>query len=229
LERHLALGPGYRLSVTFKGWGDEAIEFYDGLEEDNSKSYWQAHKDLYERAVRRPMEELLAELADEFGPGRMFRPYRDVRFSADKSPYKTAAAVSLDSGGYVQVSAAGLGVGRGMYTMASDQLERYRQAVSSEPSGLEIAGTVAAARAAGIEITARDRLKTAPRGYQKDHPRLDLLCLKGLIAWRQWPVARWLGTAKTKTVVMEFFRQTGPLQDWLDAHVGPSELPETRR
>lgn len=65
--------------VAFRGWPAEAIEFFEGLEADISKAYWQDHKDIYERSVRGPMEELLAELAPEFGEGTIFRPYRDVR------------------------------------------------------------------------------------------------------------------------------------------------------
>ena len=110
------------LRVSFGGWPADAIDFYDGLEEDNSKAYWQAHKATYDRSVRGPMEELLAELAGQFGPGRIFRPNRDVRFSADKSPYKTAIGATMDNGGYLQLSAAGLAAGRGMYMMAADQL-----------------------------------------------------------------------------------------------------------
>ncbi len=210
--------------MGFRGWTADAIDFYDGLEEDNSKTYWQAHKATYEQAVRHPMEELLAELADQCGPGRIFRPNRDVRFSADKSPYKTAMAATLDNGGYIQLSAAGLAAGRGMYTMATDQLQRYRQAVAADPTGLDLARTAAAVRRAGIELTAHDRLKTAPKSYPKDHPRLDLLCLKGLVAWKQWPAAAWLATPKAKSRITEFFVQTDPLQDWLTAHVGPSAL-----
>ena len=101
-------------NMGFRGWPAEAIDFYDGLEEDNSKSYWQAHKAAYEQAVLRPMEELLDDLAPQYGPGRIFRPYRDVRFSADKSPYKTAIGATIGAGGYVRLSAAGLAAGRGM-------------------------------------------------------------------------------------------------------------------
>ena len=210
--------------MSFRGWTPEAIDFYDGLEEDNSRTYWLAHKAIYEQAVRQPMEELLAELADRCGPGRIFRPNRDVRFSADKSPYKTAMGATLDNGGYVQFSAAGLAAGRGMYVMATDQLQRYRQALAAEPAGSDLARTAAAIRQAGIELTAHDRLKTAPKGYPKDHPRIDLLCLKGLIAWKQWPAAAWLATPKTKSRIVEFFVQTDPLQDWLTAHVGASSV-----
>jgi uncharacterized protein (TIGR02453 family) len=208
-------------SVGFRGWSTEAIDFYDGLEEDNSKAYWQAHKAVYEQAVLRPMEQLLDELGGQLGPGRIFRPYRDVRFSADKSPYKTAIGATVGAGGYVRLSAAGLGAGRGMYTMTPDQLERYREAVAAEPSGAEVARRVTVLRDAGIEVTAHDRLKTAPRGYAKDHPRIDLLRMKGLIAWQQWPAGKWLATPQAKARLVEFFALAEPLQDWLDTHVGP--------
>ena len=119
-------------AVTFRGWPDEAIDFYDGLEEDNSRAYWTAHKATYDDAVKAPMEALLADLAPEFGEGKIFRPNRDVRFSHDKSPYKTAIGAVFGGGGYVQLSGAGLAVGRGMYAMATDQLERFRDAVDAD-------------------------------------------------------------------------------------------------
>ena len=82
--------------MAFRGWGPEALEFFEGLEADNSKSYWQKNKSTYETKVLAPMQELLAELEPEWGEGRIFRPYRDIRFSADKSPYKTMMGASLD-------------------------------------------------------------------------------------------------------------------------------------
>src|SRR3954471_16287616 len=103
--------------MVFRGWPVEAIEFFEGLEADNSKTYWQEHKTVYDESVRKPMDELLDELRSEFGEGKVFRPYRDVRFSADKSPYKTSIAATLEEGGYVQLSAAGLGAGCGMGMM----------------------------------------------------------------------------------------------------------------
>ncbi len=215
--------------MGFRGWPVEAIEFYEGLEADNSRAYWQDHKAIYERDVKGPMEELLAELADEFGEGKIFRPYRDVRFSADKSPYKTAMGASLSRGGYVQLSSAGLGAGTGMYMMAPDQLERYRQAVAEDRTGLPLAKLVASANKAGIEVTAHESLKTAPKGYPKDHPRIGLLRQKGLITWKQWPVGAWLGTRQAYTRVVAFLRASRPLNGWLDEHVGPSILPGDRR
>lgn len=214
--------------MVFRGWPAEAIEFYEGLEADNSRTYWQDNKSVYEDLVRGPMEELLAELSPSYGAGRIFRPYRDVRFSRDKSPYKTACAGTLAKGGYIQFSADGLGVGCGLYMPAPDQLERFRAAVADDRSGRALVGIVGKARAAGIEVSAHDTLKTAPRGYPKDHPRIELLRYKGIINWQQWPPGAWLGTRKAKDRVVDFLRASKPLNRWLDRHVGPSELADER-
>jgi uncharacterized protein (TIGR02453 family) len=212
--------------MAFRGWPVEAVEFYEGLEADNTRTYWQDHKSVYDDLVRGPMDELLAELAPKFGAGRIFRANRDVRFSRDKSPYKTAIGATLERGGYVQFSAEGLATGCGLYMPAPDQLERYRQAVADDHSGRQLVRIVERARSAGLEITAHDTLKTAPRGYPKDHPRIELLRHKGLIAWKQWPVGAWLGTRKAKDRVVEVLQAAKPLNDWLNKHVGPSTVTE---
>jgi uncharacterized protein (TIGR02453 family) len=208
--------------VTFQGWPAESLEFYEGLEADNSKTYWTAHKAVYDSIVYGPMAALVEELEPEFGSSKIFRPYRDVRFSADKSPYKTAIAASLDKGGYVQLSADGLAAGNGYYVMASDQLERYRAAVADDALGAQLRRLLGQISKQDIEIAVRETLKNAPRGYPKDHPQLDLLRNKDLIAWKQWQVEPWLETAAAKDRIVEFFRATRPLSAWLDEHVGPT-------
>jgi uncharacterized protein (TIGR02453 family) len=214
--------------MAFTGWPEEALDFYDGLQADNSKTYWLAHKHVYEGSVLAPMTELLAELEPDHGPGRVFRPYRDVRFSKDKSPYKTAIGAHVGDG-YLQLSAAGLAAGSGMYEMMPDQLERYRRAVAADLSGHDLERLIAELRAHDIGVEGRDKLKTAPRGHSADHPRIELLRYKGLVAWKEWPVEPWLGTAAARTVIAEFFVVTRPLGDWLDQNVGPSELPASAR
>jgi len=213
--------------VAFRGWKVEALEFFEGLEIENTKAYWQRNKDVYDTVVRVPMEELLAELAPDWGEGRIFRPYRDVRFSADKSPYKTHMGAMVGDG-YVQLNANGLAAGAGMWEMASDQLERYRAAVDDGSSGTELEDIVATIRKAGIDATGRDVLKTAPKGYPKDHPRIELLRYKGLIAWKEWPAGAWLGTRKAKDRVVAFFEAAEPLDAWLGSHVGPSTSSNDR-
>ncbi len=214
--------------MAFRGWPVEALEFFEGLEVENSKAYWQRNKAVYESAVRAPMEALLAELAPDFGEGRIFRPYRDVRFSSDKSPYKTNIGAMIGDG-YIQLTAEGLGAGSGMWEMAPDQLERYRQAVSDERSGKALASIVAKVKAGGLDATGHDALKTAPKGYPKDHPRIELLRYKGLITWKEWPAGAWLGTRKAKDRVVQFLEASKPLNGWLRKHVGPSTLPDRGR
>lgn len=209
--------------MAFRGWPVEAVEFYEGLQADNSKVYWNAHKAVYDDCVRAPMEQLLAELADEFGAGKLFRPYRDTRFSADKSPYKTTCAATLGQGpgqAYVSFSAEGLSVGGGLYMPDSAALQRFRTAVDREKSGTQLAEIVADLHRGGYQTMAHEVLKTVPRGFAKDHPRIDLLRHKGIAMMKDWPVGAWLGTVKAKERVLTTLRAGVPLNDWLDRYVG---------
>jgi uncharacterized protein (TIGR02453 family) len=208
--------------VSFRGWPAEAIELFEGLKVDNSKSFWQAHAEDYQRFVKGPMDDLLAELEPELGAGKVFRPYRDVRFSKDKSPYKTHIAAVVGLSGYVTLSGRGLGVGSGMHMMEPDQLNRYRAAAAG--SGEQLAAIVETMREQGYTCGPHDPLKTAPRGHPKDHPRIELLRGKGITVWQSWPPAAWLGTGKAKNRVVEVLRAASPLNQWLAEHVGESAL-----
>jgi uncharacterized protein (TIGR02453 family) len=215
--------------MTFQGWPEEALDFYEGLEADNTKTYWTAHKAIYEASVLGPMTELLEELRPDFGESRLFRPYRDVRFSLDKSPYKTHMGGEIGGHGYVQLSANGLAVACGMYEMAPDQLAAYRRAVAEEKTGQELERVIAAIKGHDLEVHSREVLKTAPRGYQVDHPRIELLRYKGLWAWKDWPIEPWLGTPAAQERITDVLLRSRPLVEWLDAHVGPSTPAPARR
>jgi uncharacterized protein (TIGR02453 family) len=208
--------------ASFRGWPVEAVEFFAQLEVENTRAFWTAHKELYQAKVHGPMEALLAELAPEFGEGRVFRPYRDVRFSKDKSPYKTNVAAN-NGVGYISLNAAALGVGAGLYMPSSGQLVRFRAAIDDDRTGEELVGIVAALRKKDISVHAHEVLKTAPRGYPKDHPRIDLLQHKGLTAWKEWPIGAWLGTAAAKKRIVDVLRASAPLRAWLDMNVGAAE------
>jgi uncharacterized protein (TIGR02453 family) len=219
--------------AAFGGFPEEALLFYEGLEADNSKSYWTDRRDVYERAVRGPLQALLDDLEPEFGAGKIFRPYRDVRFSADKSPYKTAAAalVPAEEGGasfYVQISANGLFVGAGCYHMSRDQLARYREAVLQEGPGGELARVGEGLVGAEFELHG-ERLQRVPRGVDPAHPRADLLRYKGLAAMRDFGVQPWLETPHCREVVADAWRAAAPLVRWLGRHVGPAEETEGER
>ena len=202
----------------FRGWTDEAIEFLQGIELDNSKAYWTAHKDIYLTKVLAPMEVLLAELAPEFGEGHVFRPYRDTRFSPDKSPYKTNIAAH-NHGGYISLSSEALGVGAGLYMPSTGQLASFRSAVADNKTGAQLVRVVAELRKKGVEVSAHEILKSAPRGYTIDHPRIELLRHKGLTAWKEWPVGEWLHTNACKHRIIDFLHAAAPLRKWLDSNV----------
>jgi uncharacterized protein (TIGR02453 family) len=205
--------------MTFKGWPAAALDFYEGLEADNSKAYWLDHKDVYDRDVKAPMEALLAELEKEFGETKVFRPYRDVRFSRDKSPYKTTIA-GMAGDHYIQLSADGLLAGAGWYHMEPHQLERYRAAVDADATGRKLQALVDSTRRAGLDVHASEELKTAPKGYPRDHPRVELLRYKGLVVMKSWTPAAWLSTASAKKRVVEVFHAAKPLLGWLRSNVG---------
>jgi uncharacterized protein (TIGR02453 family) len=221
--------------MTFHGWPEGALDFYAGLEADNSRSYWQAHKGQYDDLVKAPFQDLSTLVEREFGPLHVFRPNRDVRFSKDKSPYKTAAAAVTESEGgasyYVQISASGLYAGSGYYHLQSDQLERFRRAVDDARSGAQLAKAVDALRKQRYEVESRESLKRVPRGFDPEHPRVGLLRMKGVHVGRTFGAPRWLHTKAAADRVMTAWRDAGPVNRWLDRHVGPSTLapPEPDR
>ncbi len=209
--------------MAFTGFGKGAIAFYDDLAANNSREWWHANKPRYEDEVRRPMEELLQDVSDEFGEAKLFRPNRDTRFSKDKSPYKEniAAVIHFDEGGsvYVSLGADGLHVGGGAYHPERPVLARLREAIDDDRSGKQLERIAADLRQAKADVTAHDVLKTAPRGYSADHPRIDLLRMSGIIGmWSHKPGA-WLHTATAKDRVVDGWRTLEPLNAWLRANL----------
>lgn len=212
--------------TTFNGFSDRVFDFYDELAANNSKPFWTENKTVYETEVRDPMRALVAELEPEFGEAALFRPYRDVRFGKDKSPYKThqGAFVGLEPGigYYVQLDADGLLVGGGFHYHASMQVERYRRAVDARSTGARLSRIVAGLRDAGFELEG-ERLKTKPRGYDAAHARIDLLRFKSLMALKRFGAPDWLATPATLDHVRDTWRRLVPLNEWIVANVGPPE------
>jgi uncharacterized protein (TIGR02453 family) len=205
--------------VPFAGFGPGAVAWFAGLERDNSKAYFERTRATFMAEVREPFEDLLDELTLEFpGEPKVFRQHRDVRFSADKSPYKTRTyGIVHDGRGrawYASLSSSGLYAASGYWQMDAGQLERYRAAVSDE-----LAGLLADAEAAGLELAA-PALKTVPRGFPRDHPHAALLRYKSVIAGRALPAGAALETREALAFVADTWRAVAPLNAWLEAHVG---------
>ncbi|MEO6471354.1 MAG: DUF2461 domain-containing protein [Aeromicrobium sp.] len=205
----------------FTGFPEAALDFYDDLEVDNSKTFWDAHKDVYVKAVAGPMKALTALLGEEFGEAKVFRPYRDVRFSKDKTPYKTAQGAFVPSGPatgwYVQVGASGVRVGVGFYDASAARLATIREAIVDDAHGAQLEQIIADLQASGWTLGG-DTLKTSPRGYDVDHPRIELLRHKSMTLAKDYGFEPFIHTPELADWVRADWREATPFVDWVLAH-----------
>ncbi len=206
--------------MTFTGFPVAALDFYDDLEIDNTRSFWEAHKHVYAEAVKAPMQALTDDLAAEFGPAKIFRPFRDVRFSHDKTPYKTHqgvfVGVAAATGWYLELSARGFRVGAGFYDASAPRLAAVRAAMADEKTGAALERLLKKLARDDWEVGG-DRLKTSPRGYPKDHPRIELLRHRQLFVGRPYGFGDDALNADLVDRVRADWRTLKPLVDWLAA------------
>ncbi|NYF17517.1 uncharacterized protein (TIGR02453 family) [Microbacterium sp. AK009] len=208
--------------MSFDGLNPAAPRFYDELAADNTREWWLANKARYDAVVRAPFEALAAELEPEFGQLKIFRPNRDVRFSADKSPYKLhIGMVSLAPVAYyLQLSATGLLVGGGSYDVPPAALARFRELVDDDRRGPEVEGLVSALAEDDLVPMSENALRTAPRGYSIDHPRIGLLRLTHLAIGRTEPLADWMWGPEVFDIVSDAWRGVGMWNGWLSENLG---------
>ena len=220
---------------AFGGFRRAAFEWFSELERDNSKRFFEAHRDAYERDVRGPLEIMLEELTNEFdGRVKMFRQHRDIRFSKDKSPYKTATYGLIadrpgsDAGLYAQLTAAGLFAGTGYYRLSPDQLERYRERAAGR-AGAGLERMLNRLVADGFTLMG-DELRTVPRGYPRDHPRAAVLRRRAVAGGRRLKAPKGRGISRDRALahVRETWRALVPLNRWLDRNVGAAEVEPGR-
>ena len=211
----------------FDGFPPAVFAWFEGLEADNSREYVQRTRDVLDEQVRGGMEALLDELAgEEFGQMvKLFRQHRDLRFSRDKSPYKTRTyglVSSPERSYYAEVSAAGLYAGTGFYRPEREALARFRDAVLDDVTGPELEALVAGVRAAGLEVEGAT-LRSAPRGVPRDHPRVALLRHTSLIVGRRLPPgADGIGREAALGHLADTWRAARPVLGWVDRTVGAS-------
>ncbi|MEM1416091.1 MAG: DUF2461 domain-containing protein [Myxococcota bacterium] len=214
---------------TFEGFPKPLFGFLRKLKKNNEREWFQAHKADYERHVKAPLAAFVEDAEPELGRGKSFRIHRDVRFSADKSPYETNASAVFERAGcvyYVHLEPTHFFTATGCYQMAKDQRQRFYDAVMDGRKGKRLVAIVEEMEGAGYEIGG-EALKRAARGYPPDHERARFLRHKGLTASMTWkPIPAWLHMAEAGPRLMETFRDARSLNAWLEKHVGPSE--ETR-
>jgi uncharacterized protein (TIGR02453 family) len=146
---------------AFTGWKGDFQGFFVGLKLNNTKAYFDSHRKQYEEEVKAPMVALLTDLEPEFSAAHLSRPNRDIRFAADKSPYKTNIYADARDGGYVALDAASLTAAGGRYMVDGEQLARFRKAVADDRSGKELATIVAALQKKGYDIGGQELKRRA--------------------------------------------------------------------
>ena len=205
-------------SPRFEGFPREATQFLAGLTANNNREWFQAHRETYEQAVREPMKAFVGEFAARFGPAKISRINRDNRFFKDRPPYKTHIDAGV-GGYYFSLSSHGFYVGTGFYMPDSSVLEKFRAAIDRDASGTDLVTMIAGLKRKGYRVDTHERLTSTPRGYAKDHPRLDLLQMKdihaGLLMAPDAITTRKLLDRTTKTMT-----DLKPFMTWLTRHVG---------
>jgi uncharacterized protein (TIGR02453 family) len=222
-------------TTAFAGMPDEGLAFLEDLEERNTKDFFDANKAVFREQVQAPFAALVEAAAaglrrsvPDLGQPKVFRIYRDLRFSKDKTPYKTSMSASVpsrppaedgrpgvDTGFYVNVGPAGLYVASGLYHAGRPELERVRAAIADPGSGPELEAILRRAAGKGLEPWL-DPLQRIPRQYPSDHPRADLLKARSLVLNRQHERAPWLQTAELLDRLLAGWKAMIPFNHWLE-------------
>jgi uncharacterized protein (TIGR02453 family) len=221
----------------FDGFADAERRFFRNLARNQRRDWWEGHRGEYEAGWLAPMRALLDEVRERIEPvfprqplaaPKVFRIHRDVRFSKDKSPYKTHI------GGYIGIEGAGAGPSApaplylhlgadelfacaGHYMMDGAQLARYRAAVADDRTGPALAGLLAPLVKAGFQLGSHDTLQKTPRGFDPAHPRADLLRRKGLMVTFPALPAGLLTSRRLLDWLVRHVRRAAPLVEWLAA------------
>ena len=201
----------------FTGFPPEAFKFFAQLARNNNRDWFQAHKDVYERACREPMKALMAAIDPPFGAGWMSRINNDMRFNRDRSPYKTRIEASV-KGHYVSVGAQGMYVGTGIYKPEPPALRQLREAMAADASGRKLQAIVTTLRRKGYTVSTHEASTSPPRGYPADHPRIELLKMKDIHAGRMVEPSA-LSTPKVLAQVKKVMTDLKPFSSWLKTYV----------
>ena len=215
-----------KAAPIFDGFPPTLFKFLRELEKNNNRDWFTLNKPRYQNDVRQPLEAFVDAMEPKFGPGKVFRIYRDVRFSANKAPYKTNASAVFEKKGliyYLHLEKDYFFCATGYYQMARDQLSRFYDAVVDGRKGSKLAAEIAAAEELDLEIGG-SALKNVARGYPKEHPRARFLKHKGLTISRTFrPIRKWVHTGEVAERIAQTWDESERINKWLQKHVGPSE------
>jgi uncharacterized protein (TIGR02453 family) len=212
--------PSSANAIRFEGFPNEAFDFFTQLALHNERAWLQEHKHIYERVCREPMQALVTELGADIAKSHLTRINRDTRFSRNKAPYRTYIAAGV-KGNYIHLSSTGLYVGTGFYKPEAPALARFRDAIDDKKSGPKLEKVVKSLRDKGYDVETHERLKSVPRGYAADHPRIELLRMKDIFGGKTFPREPWLSTRKVLQRIQKTIDDVRPLADWVQTYVDP--------
>jgi uncharacterized protein (TIGR02453 family) len=222
------------MSVTF---GPETWAFLDGLAADNTKATFDANRSTYQAHVTEPSAALVGVLADllpaQVHPGlraeakvgrSLFRINRDIRFSKDKTPYKTHLDFLFWIGDgpprsqpvcILRLTSSEVVLGAGQAGLRGPDLQRYRDRLDDDAEGARIAAIVASLRSKGSELSEPDRAKP-PRPHPVDHPNAELLRRDGFHLSSAHPHPAGVDSTRFPAWCTTRLAPYRPLLEWLD-------------
>lgn len=215
--------------MAFEGFPVETSEFFQDLAAHNDREWWRANKARYEREVDEPVARLVNDLEQEFGPIRRFRPYRDLRFSPDRRPYQEHTSFAAERAGgvlYAQLGADEVLVAGGRWQPTGAELERFRYLVHDPDTVTDIEEQLAARLRDGLSPDDVAVLKTAPRGFSRDHPKIALLRRTRLSVSAHLDLGEWLKTSEVVDVISRLWRSADRWNQWLQENV-PTQITRT--
>lgn len=212
----------------FQGFGTGLIDYYLALEQNNNREWFHANRAAYDNEVAVPLKSLASDLEDDYAPVKVFRPYRNTRFWPELPPLNEHASLVANAGSlaifYLRIDADGMLINGGSHELARHQLAHFRSIVSTDEGAAPVRALLSDAASKGFALGQEYSLKTAPRGYSKDHPNIDLLRLRRLSLSRHFAPGAWLATRDSYERITQGWRTVTPWVMWLRANLDIAQL-----
>jgi len=212
----------------FHGFGPGLVDFYLALEQHNNREWFQANRARYEAEIGSPLKALAQELESQYPPVKVFRPFRNTRFWPELPPLNEHASLVANAGDvailYLRIDADGMLITGGSHQLDRAQISHFRSIVATDKGAARVRSLLAEAAAAGFSISEEFSLKTAPRGYSRDHPHIDLLRLRSLSLGRHYSPGPWLATRESLDLIASGWQTMMPWVRWLRANLDFAQL-----
>jgi uncharacterized protein (TIGR02453 family) len=210
------------MTFPFAGFQPEATAFFASLERNNSKPWFDKNRNTFEKTVKLPFAALIEELPAKLRPMKVFRLNRDIRFSADKSPYKLMHGAAHNRAGgtvqYMHIDKQGLLLAAGFYMMEPNQLTRFREKLMNKQGQASFKKLVSSLEKKGVALDpgGSPPVKSAPRGIDADHPMIQWLRWKGCVAMIRI-IATELDDVHLPKRIVKWWNEVEPLNEWLES------------